>query len=140
MTQNLPQVAFQLQNIKTGQWMPLTAGLDLGSDVTNLPDSYASQLGVDLYREAPIPVGTVGGDITGYLVNMEMQVKGLTFSAPIVFRSSNTPPLVGRYPLLQYFEERSFGETTVLMPMAANTMINLKMLSLNMTTRMMGSG
>jgi hypothetical protein len=100
----LPKVTLNIQNPTTEQWVPVEMDFDTGSSATNLPVSYAPKLGIDLKREEMArPVETVGGEIGGYVVNMQMAIGEYQFNGPIIFRESSVPPLMGIDPVFYYF-------------------------------------
>jgi hypothetical protein len=101
---NGPQVTWKLRNVQNGDWIEVEGMWDDGSDVTNLPLEYASKLGIDLGREEKLTLSTVGGDITGYLAEVEYEFANLTFNGPVVFRPGASAPLLGRRPIFQYFD------------------------------------
>jgi len=96
-------VSWDLQSLTSAQWIRIDGLFDQGSDITNLPESMAESLGVDLSREEKITLGTVGGKIQGYVLDMEYQFSGLTFRGPVIFRSDTSGPLLGISPIKSYF-------------------------------------
>jgi hypothetical protein len=131
----LPAVDFALKNLATGKYVEIHGHFDQGSDVTNMPTVYAEQLGVDLSREQPIDVETVGNRITGYLVNMEMEFGGMQFNAPVLFRDTSTGPLLGSDPILRNFTVVFEGGKVMFFPASGSqTVLSLKMLALRLAT------
>jgi len=135
----LPPVDFALKNLSTGRYVDIHGRFDQGSDVTNLPASYASELGVDLSREQPIDVETVGNRIKGYLVNMEMKFGGIEFLAPVLFRDTDTEPLLGADPILRNFTVVFEGGRVLFIPVSGSqTVLSLKMLALRLSSGLAG--
>ncbi len=99
-----PEVTWELQNVQTGDWISIHGKFDQGSNVTNLPESYAERLGQDLKRDQKIGVETVGGPVNGFETQMVYQFAGKTFKGPVEFRpDSGTGPLMGFDPVKNNF-------------------------------------
>ncbi len=132
MSLSLPRFEFYLKDLQTNEWKAVSAELDPGSDLTNLPASMAKLFHVDLSREQLVILKTVGSEIRGYVVNMEMSFGGLQFVSPIIFRESDVPPLLGRYPLSQYFNIYYDNERNVvyLIPISypIPSLVNLRLM------------
>jgi hypothetical protein len=101
-----PVADILLQNIRTGQWQPVTMLVDSGADYTLLPFWFSVPLGIELARdcEKGSTLG-VGGKVKVYLYrNLIAKVGNWERKIPVGFlEREKVPPLLGRQGFLDRF-------------------------------------
>lgn len=102
---SLPQLDFQLKNLRSGEWVPLNGEVDLGGDAIALPSKYASELGIDLpFLGAYTSLSTPVGNFPARQFDIEAKILGVEFPTRIVLLASGDEILIGREPLLEHFD------------------------------------
>lgn len=94
-----PWTTLYVINAAAGLQVPLTALVDTGADVTQVPDAAAANLGIDLSAARATTVTTAGGPQTTRRMPVEVRVFGCRFWTDVDF-SPNPITLIGRSSLV----------------------------------------
>jgi hypothetical protein len=88
-----------------GSWMPVSAFVDAGSDISVMNRALAEQLELDLLTGSPVVIeGVSGSEIPAYVHKINLRVGSKEFSCRIAFADrDDVPPLIGREDFSKQF-------------------------------------